>query len=40
VARVAVVYRSNLVSVANFIHRKASASVMEFARAFEIKKDQ
>ena len=39
VARVAVTYRSNLVSVANFIHKKASASVMEFARAFDLKKD-
>jgi hypothetical protein len=36
---VTVAYRSNLVSVANFIHRKASASVMEFARAFDLKKD-
>jgi hypothetical protein len=39
VARVALAYRSNLVAVANFIHRKASASVMEFARAFDLKKD-
>jgi hypothetical protein len=39
VARVAAVYRSNLVSVANFIHKKASASIMEFARAFDLKKD-
>jgi hypothetical protein len=39
VARVASTYRSNLVAIANFIHRKASASVMEFARAFTIKKD-
>jgi hypothetical protein len=38
VRRVAKTYRSNLVSVANFIHRKASASVMEFARAFDLKK--
>jgi len=39
VTQLAVTYRSNLVSVANFIHRKASASVMEFARAFDLKKD-
>ena len=38
VARVATTYRSNLVSVANFIHKKASVSVMEFARAFDLKK--
>lgn len=39
VARVAETYQSNLVAVANFVHRKASASVMEFARAFDLKKD-
>jgi hypothetical protein len=38
VMRVANTYRSNLVSVANFIHKKAPASVMEFARAFDLKK--
>jgi hypothetical protein len=38
VARVATTYRSNLVSVANFIHKKAPVSVMEFARAFDLKK--
>jgi|SRR5688572_22922092 len=36
---VATTYRSNLVTIANYIHRKASASVMEFARAFHLKKD-
>lgn len=39
VARVADTYRSKLVAVANFVHGKASASVMEFARAFDLKKD-
>jgi hypothetical protein len=39
VAQVANAYRSNLIPVANFIHNKASASVMEFARAFDLKKD-
>jgi hypothetical protein len=39
VAQVAGTYRANLVSVANFIHRKAPVSVMEFARAFDLKKD-
>jgi hypothetical protein len=39
VARVAHTYRTNLVAVANFIHRKAPGSVMEFARAFDLKKD-
>lgn len=39
VARVAATYRSNLVAVAHFVHRKASASIMEFARAFDLKKD-
>jgi hypothetical protein len=39
VSLVARTYRSNLIPVANFIHRKASASVREFARAFDFKKD-
>ena len=38
-ARVATVYRQNLILVANTIHSKASGAVREFARAFEIKKD-
>jgi hypothetical protein len=39
-AKVAATYRQNLVLVAQKIHSKAaSASVREFARAFEIKKD-
>ena len=39
-ARVAAVYRKDLIRVANFIHMKAPSSVREFARAFEIKKDR
>ena len=38
-ARVAEAYRRHLVLVAHKIHSKASGSVREFARAFEIKKD-
>jgi hypothetical protein len=33
-------YRRRLVQVASFIHSKASASVREFARAFDFKKDR
>jgi predicted ArsR family transcriptional regulator len=33
-------YASRLTSVAMFIHSKAPRSVLEFARAFEIKKDK
>jgi DNA-binding transcriptional regulator LsrR (DeoR family) len=33
-------YASRLASVATFIHSKAPRSVLEFARAFEIKKDK
>lgn len=37
--RVADTYARNLVGVARMIHSKGSASVREFARAFQIKKD-
>ena len=40
VAEVAEYYRSNLARVATFIHSKPSASIKEFARAFEFKKDR
>ena len=40
VAQVAQYYRSNLSRVATFIHSKPSASIKEFARAFEFKKDR
>jgi hypothetical protein len=36
-AKVAAVYRRNLILVAQVIHAKASGAVREFARAFEIK---
>jgi hypothetical protein len=39
-AEVAEAYRRNLVAITTFIHSKASASVKEFARAFDLKKDQ
>jgi DNA-binding IclR family transcriptional regulator len=37
--RVAETYSRNLVGIARMIHSKGSASVREFARAFQIKKD-
>jgi hypothetical protein len=37
--RVAETYRRQLVRVAKVIHAKASPSVREFARAFQLKKD-
>lgn len=39
-AEVAEAYRRNLVAITTLIHSKASTSVNEFARAFEMKKDQ
>jgi hypothetical protein len=39
-AEVADAYRRNLVAITTFIHSKASTSVKEFARAFDLKKDQ
>ena len=39
-ARVSAAYRQHLVQVAQKIHSKASGAVLEFARAFEIKKDR
>jgi len=40
VAEVSAFYRSNVFRVATFIHSKPSASIKEFARAFEFKKDR
>lgn len=40
VNKVAATYRRHLSAVAAFIHSKASRSVREFARAFELKKDR
>ncbi len=39
-AEVADAYRRNLVAIATYIHSKASGSVKEFARAFDLKKEQ
>jgi hypothetical protein len=39
VAEVNGTYRANVVVVTRFIHENASASVREFARAFDFKKD-
>lgn len=38
--RLANAYRTNLVRITTMIHSKGSASVREFARAFQIKKDK
>ena len=40
IAEVAAAYQRHLVPIATFIHSKASASVREFARAFDLKKDR
>jgi hypothetical protein len=37
---VAAAYRHHLVSLATFIHSRASTAVREFARAFDLKKDR
>ncbi|MGH8250553.1 MAG: MarR family transcriptional regulator [Steroidobacteraceae bacterium] len=39
-ASVAMTYRRKLTPVAAFIHSKAARSVLEFARAFDLKKDR
>jgi len=39
-AETAETYRHSLVTIATFIHSKASVSVTEFARAFDLKKEQ
>jgi len=39
-AEVAAYYRLHLVRLATFIHSNSSSSVREFARAFDLKKDQ
>ena len=39
-AEVADAYRQNLVAITTYIHSKASTSVQEFARAFDLKKDR
>lgn len=39
IGQVAEAYRHNLVSVAEAIHRKAPAAVLDFARAFHLRKE-
>jgi hypothetical protein len=39
-AEIAASYRRNVVQIATFIHSGASASVREFARAFDLKKER
>jgi DNA-binding IclR family transcriptional regulator len=39
-AEVAAVYRSHLVQVSTFIHSRASRSVRDFARAFDLKRER
>jgi len=38
--KVATAYRTQLIEVTRFVHAKASRSVLEFARAFDLKKDR
>jgi hypothetical protein len=38
--KVAVAYRSQLIAVTRFVHGKASPAVLDFARAFDLKKDR
>lgn len=40
VQEVAATYRANLSRIATFIHEKPPASLKEFARAFDLKKDR
>jgi hypothetical protein len=40
IQEVAATYRANLSRIATFIHEKPPASLKEFARAFDLKKDR
>ena len=40
VYRLALAYRVDLIGVTRFVHAKASRPVLEFARAFDLKKDR
>jgi hypothetical protein len=40
VRQLSLAYRTHLVAMATLIHSKASGSVQEFARAFDLKKDR
>jgi hypothetical protein len=39
ILQTAIAYRVHLIPIATLIHKKASGSVQEFARAFSLKKD-
>lgn len=39
VIQTGIAYRTHLIPIATFIHKKASPPVQEFARAFNLKKD-
>ena len=40
IAHLAEHYRSNLIRIAEIIHRKAPPAVLDFARAFDLRKDK
>jgi hypothetical protein len=40
IAHLAAHYRSNLIRIAEIIHRKAPPAVLDFARAFNLRKDK
>lgn len=40
IAHLAEQYRSNLIRIAEIIHRKAPPAVLDFARAFDLRKDK
>ena len=40
IAHLAAQYRSNLIRIAEIIHRKAPPAVLDFARAFELRRDK
>jgi hypothetical protein len=40
IAHLAEYYRSNLIRIAEIIHRKAPPAVLDFARAFELRKKE
>jgi len=40
ISQVAIAYRSQLIPITTLIHKKSSGAVQEFARAFDLKKDE
>jgi hypothetical protein len=40
VLQTAIAYRTHLIPITTLIHKKASGAVQEFARAFDLKKDE